>query len=401
MKTFLSLLLAFTILFTTPGAAYAFTPIVSEEEAPSDSSGTSALSLATPSAILMESSTGTILYEKNSHERLRPASITKIMTLILIFEAIESGSISKSDIVTVSEHAAGMGGSQVFLEPGEEQTVDDLLKCISIASANDACVAMAEFVGGTEEAFVARMNEKAASLQMNDTTFVNCCGLEADGHLTSAHDIAIMSMELINKHPDIFNYCTIWMDTIYHTTRRGTSEFGLTNTNKLLRYYSYTTGLKTGYTSQSKYCISATASKDDVHLIAVVMAEESPTMRNKEVVALMNYGFANCFMYNDPNTDTLMEPIVSHGVKKTAAVSYRSPFSTILTKGTDAASITKNIVWNDSLSAPLAKGDIVGYAVYLSGNKQIGTVDIICDEDIDALTFGVAYLDLLKLFLFT
>ncbi len=401
MKTFLSLLLAFTILFTTPGAVYAFTPIVSEEEAPSDSSGTSALSLATPSAILMESSTGTILYEKNSHERLRPASITKIMTLILIFEAIESGSISKSDIVTVSEHAAGMGGSQVFLEPGEEQTVDDLLKCISIASANDACVAMAEFVGGTEEAFVARMNEKAASLQMNDTTFVNCCGLEADGHLTSAHDIAIMSMELINKHPDIFNYCTIWMDTIYHTTRRGTSEFGLTNTNKLLRYYSYTTGLKTGYTSQSKYCISATASKDDVHLIAVVMAEESPTMRNKEVVALMNYGFANCFMYNDPNTDTLMEPIVSHGVKKTAAVSYRSPFSTILTKGTDAASITKNIVWNDSLSAPLAKGDIVGYAVYLSGNKQIGTVDIICDEDIDALTFGVAYLDLLKLFLFT
>lgn len=401
MKTFLSLLLSLTILLTMPGAAYAFAPIAAEEETESDSSGVSALSLATPSAILMESSTGTILYEKDSHERLRPASITKIMTLILIFEAIESGSISKSDIVTVSEHAASMGGSQVFLEPGEEQTVDDLLKCISIASANDACVAMAEFIGGTEEAFVAKMNEKAASLQMNDTTFVNCCGLEADGHLTSAHDIAIMSMELINKHPDIFNYCTIWMDTIYHTTRRGTSKFGLTNTNKLLRYYSYTTGLKTGYTSQSKYCISATASKDDIHLIAVVMAEESPTMRNKEVVALMNYGFANCFMYNDPNTDILIEPIVSHGVKKTAAVSYRSPFHTILTKGTDAASITKNIVWNDSLSAPLAKGDIVGYAVYLSGNKQLGTVDIICDEDIDPLTFGVAYFDLLKLFLLT
>ena len=214
MKTFLSVLLACCVLLAQPGCAYAFTPVLSEEETPADTKEASALTLATPSAILMESSTGTILYEKNSHERLRPASITKIMTLILIFEALETGSISKSDVVTISEHAASMGGSQVFLEPGEEQTVEDLLKCISIASANDACVAMAEYICGTEEAFVARMNEKAAALQMNDTTFVNCCGLEAEGHLTSAYDIALMSMELIRSHPDIFNYCTIWMDTI-------------------------------------------------------------------------------------------------------------------------------------------------------------------------------------------
>lgn len=399
MKTFLSVLLACCVLLAQPGCAYAFTPVLSEEETPADTKEASALTLATPSAILMESSTGTILYEKNSHERLRPASITKIMTLILIFEALETGSISKSDVVTISEHAASMGGSQVYLEPGEEQTVEDLLKCISIASANDACVAMAEYICGTEEAFVARMNEKAAALQMNDTTFVNCCGLEAEGHLTSAYDIALMSMELIRSHPDIFNYCTIWMDTIYHTTRRGTTEFGLTNTNKLLRYYSYTTGLKTGYTSQSKYCISATASKDDIHLIAVVMAEESPTMRNKEVVALMNYGFANCLMYNDPNTDILADQAVARGTKKTTSVSYRSPFQAVLTQGTDAASITKNIVWNEQLSAPLAKGDVVGYAVYLSGSKQLGTVDIVCDEDIEALTFGTAYLELVKMLL--
>lgn len=401
MKTFLSVLLAFSILLSQSYSIYAFDSAWIKNENETQTTNTDALTLSTPSAILMESTTGTILYEKNPHERLRPASITKIMTLILIFEAIESGSISKTDIVTVSEHAAGMGGSQVYLEPGEEQTVEALLKCISIASANDACVAMAEYIAGSEDSFVQKMNDKAASLGMNDTTFINCCGLEAEGHLTSAYDIALMSMELINKHPDIFNYCTIWMDTIYHTTRKGTSEFGLTNTNKLLRYYSYTTGLKTGYTSQSKYCISATACKNDLNLIAVVMAEESPKMRNKEVVSLFNYGFANCSLYTDPNTDPLEDIEVTRGTQKTVPIAYSSPFQAILTSGMDASSISKSIVIEKPVSAPLSKGDIVGYAVYMLDKKQLGTVDIICAENVDALTIGIAYKNLLFSYLFT
>ena len=391
MKRILAAILALSILFSSSpiNAATLYTPIKFEKQAEAPSKDP--LSLATPSAILMEASTGTILYEKNSHERLRPASITKIMTMILIFEALENGAITKEDIVTVSDHAAHMGGSQVYLETGEQQTVNDLLKCISIASANDACVAMAEFISGSEEAFVQKMNEKAADLGMQDTTFVNCCGLEADGHLTSAHDIALMSQELINKHPDVFNYCQIWMDTIYHTTRKGTSEFGLTNTNKLLRYYSYTNGLKTGYTSQSKYCISATACKDDLQLIAVVMAEESPKIRNKEAVALLNYGFANCTAYVDPNTDALPDAIVHHGTSETVPVAYKSAFTHMITNGADISSITKDIVMNDNIQAPLKAGDTIGIAVYFLNETQLGTVDIICTEDVDILTVPIAY----------
>jgi D-alanyl-D-alanine carboxypeptidase (penicillin-binding protein 5/6) len=399
----LSVLLIFTILISCPTRVCATVREMAfdtEDALTQTVASEDALSLATPSAILLESSTGTILYEKNSHEQMRPASITKIMTLILIFEALESGSISKEDVVTVSEHAASMGGSQVFLEAGEEQTVNDLIKCISIASANDACVAMAEYIGGTEEAFVQKMNEKAKELGMSDTNFVNCCGLEADGHLTSAYDIALMSMELINKHPDIFNYCTIWMDTIYHTTRKGTTEFGLTNTNKLLRYYSYTTGLKTGYTSQSKYCISATASKDDLNLIAVVMAEETAKLRNAEAVTLFNYGFSNCSVYTDENTDVLPDVTVSHGTKAAVPVSYASEFRTVLTTGMDAAAITKNIVMDEPAAAPLKKGDVVGYAVYLLDGKQLGTVDLVCGEDVEELTFGIALGKLLRMYLF-
>jgi D-alanyl-D-alanine carboxypeptidase (penicillin-binding protein 5/6) len=398
----LSVLLIFTTLLSFPSRVCATVREMAfdTEDALTQTTATEdVLSLATPSAILLESSTGTILYEKNSHEQMRPASITKIMTLILIFEALESGSISKEDVVTVSEHAASMGDSQVFLEAGEEQTVNDLIKCISIASANDACVAMAEYIGGTEEAFVQKMNEKAKELGMSDTNFVNCCGLEADGHLTSAYDIALMSMELINKHPDIFNYCTIWMDTIYHTTRKGTTEFGLTNTNKLLRYYSYTTGLKTGYTSQSKYCISATASKDDLNLIAVVMAEETAKLRNAEAVTLFNYGFSNCSVYTDENTDVLPDVTVAHGTENAVSVSYASAFRTVLTTGMDAAKITKNIVMDEPASAPLKKGDVVGYAVYMLDGKQLGTVDLVCGEDVEELTFGIALGKLLRMYL--
>ncbi len=347
----------------------------------------------------MESSTGTILYENNSHERLRPASVTKIMTLLLIFEALDSGSIQKSDVVTVSEHAAGMGGSQVYLEAGETQTVDDLIKCISIASANDACVAMAEYISGSEEAFVAKMNEKAQSLGMSDTSFVNCCGLEADGHLTSAYDIALMSRELTVAHPDIFNYCTIWMDSIIHSTRKGDSEFGLTNTNKLIRFYSYATGLKTGYTSQSKYCLSATATRDSVDLIAVVMAEESAAIRNKDAVTLLDYGFAHCSVYCDEKPSALPALTVKKGTAETVPLSYASEFRYVLTDGTSPAAIEKSIELPEDITAPVEKNAPVGKAVYTIGGKEIGSVDIVSAEAVPAATWGYQFLKSLHILL--
>lgn len=344
------------------------------------------LQLDTPSAVLMEASTGTVIYKKNAHEAMRPASITKIMTLILIFEALESGLFSLTDTVTISEHAASMGGSQVYLEAGEEQSVEDLLKCISISSANDACVAMAEFVAGSEEAFVQKMNEKAAELQMTDTTFVNCCGLEADGHLTSAYDIALMSRELTLKHPEIFDYCQIWMDTITHHTSRGDSEFGLTNTNKLLRYYSYATGLKTGYTSLSKYCLAATATRDDVDLIAVVMAEETPAIRNTEAVALLDYGFSVCRLYEDANDDTLPEISVRKGTESAVPVTYEGSFSYVLLDGSTADSVTRVLDLPEETDAPISQGDVIGSVVYYKDGTEIGSISILAASDVALLT---------------
>ena len=238
---------------TGPGASEDGAPAPSEaDDAASGTSAGDSLSLSAPSVLLMEASTGTVIYEKDAHTRRRPASITKIMTLILIFDALAANKISLEDVVTVSEHAASMGGSQVYLEPGETQTVDTMIKCISIASANDACTAMAEAICGSEEEFVNQMNQRAKGLGMENTHFVNCCGLDVDGHETTAYDIALMSRELITKYPQIHDYCTIWMDTITHVTRRGSEEFGLTNTNKLIRQYQYATGLKTGSTDLAK-----------------------------------------------------------------------------------------------------------------------------------------------------
>lgn len=352
-----------------------------------------ALSLAAPSAILMEADTGTILYEKNPHERLRPASVTKIMTLLLIFEALDNGQIHSDDTVTVSEHASEMGGSQVYLEAGETQTVNDLIKCISIASANDAAVAMAEYIDGSEDAFVAHMNEKAKKLNMNDTTFVNCCGLEADGHLTSAHDIALMSRELSNNHPQIHDYCTVWMDHITHTTRKGTSDFGLTNTNKLLRQYSDCTGLKTGYTSQSGFCLSATATRDHINLIAVVMAEENSKIRNKEAVSLLDYGFTHCQVYSDPLDSKLPDLVVSRGKQDSIGLAYASPFQYVITDGSSSEEITKELHIPDSLEAPVKKGDTIGCIEFHIGKRLLGSVDIIAKETVPAATLADCYLD--------
>lgn len=354
--------------------------------------------ISAPSAILMEASTGTILYEKNANESMRPASITKIMTLILVFEAIENGKFTLEDTVTVSENAASMGGSQVYLEVGEIQTVHDLIKCVSIASANDACVALAEFVSGSESAFVQSMNEKAKSLGMKNTNFVNSCGLEAEGHMTTAYDIALMARELSRNHPQIHDYCTIWMDTITHNTRKGSSEFGLTNTNKLIRYYSYATGLKTGYTSQSKYCLAATATKDDVDLISVVMAEESPTVRNKDSVTLLDYGFSVCQLYRDANEDYLSEIPVKKGTSSLVPVDYREEFVYVITDGSGTEDIKKEIVLPKEVTAPLQKGDVIGKAIYTKGDTEIGSVDITAVMNVAKQTFADVYSSLLKNF---
>ena len=346
--------------------------------------------MSAPSVLLMEASTGTILYEKNSHTVLRPASITKIMTLILIFDAIESGQISLEDTVTVSEYAASMGGSQVFLEPNETQTVDTMIKCISIASANDACVAMAEFICGSEAAFVEKMNERAKGLGMNNTTFINCCGLDTDGHMSTARDVALMSRELIVQYPQIHNYSTIWMDTITHVTRKGESEFGLTNTNKLIKQYQWATGLKTGSTGLAKCCLSATANKDGVELIAVIMAAPDSKTRFSDAVTLLNYGYSVCDIYHDTEMPQLPNLSVSGGRCDTLSLSYAKEFSTLFLEPVDTASIEKQLTLPETVTAPVNEGDVIGTLTYTLDEKTIGTVDITAAQSVSSATYGDA-----------
>lgn len=388
MKTTLSFLLSSAILVSS-----IFHPIQAAAET------NAALTISAPSAILMEASTGTIIYEKDAKTKLRPASITKIMTLILIFDALASNQISLEDTVTVSEYAASMGGSQVFLEPGETQTVDTMIKCISVASANDACVAMAEYIYGSEEEFVKKMNERAKGLGMNDTTFVNCCGLDVDGHITTAYDVALMSRELSVKYPQIHNYSTIWMENITHVTKKGSSEFGLANTNKLIRQYEYATGLKTGSTNLAKYCVSATAVKDGMELIAVIMAAPDYKVRFTDATTLLNYGFSQCRIYTDENKDALSDITVSKGVDTTAGVHYKSPFQYLSTSGADLSSISKKIELPETVTAPVKAGDIAGKAVYYLNEKEIGSIDILFDENVDAATFKDYFSKTLKYYM--
>lgn len=338
--------------------------------------------VSAPSAILMEASTGTVIYEKDADTKLRPASITKIMTLILIFDALDEGKITLDEKVTVSEHAASMGGSQVFLEPGETQTVETMIKCISIASANDACVAMAEHIAGSEGAFVDRMNERAAGLGMMNTHFVNCCGLDADGHETTARDVAYMSRELISKYPQIHNYSTIWMDTITHSTRRGESEFGLTNTNKLIKQYEWATGLKTGSTSLAGFCLSATANKNDIELIAVVMHSPSGKERVADCISLLNYGYGIVSRYEDTAPPQIPEVRIKGGIKDTVTCNYKNNFSFIFLNNYDASKISCHFELLDNVEAPIYIGDALGMLVYEYDGTPIGSVDIVASEDI-------------------
>ena len=385
MKKFLAILLSFQII----GQLF----ILSENETTQID-----LSISAPSALLMEASTGTVIYEKDSHTVLRPASITKIMTLTLIFDALKAGQINLEDSVTVSEYAASMGGSQVFLEPGEIQTVDTLIKCIAVASANDACVAMAEYICGSETEFVQKMNERAKGLGMENTNFVNCCGLDTDGHVTTAYDVALMSRELITKHPEIHQYSTIWMEDIIHNTAKGSSVFGLTNTNKLIKQYEYANGLKTGSTSLAKYCVSATAKKDDMELIAVIMAAPDYKVRFSDATTLLNYGFSKCKIFSDENSDTLPQLSVQKGLTDSVDVRYRSAFQYITTNGTDLSSITKEIQLPEKVIAPIKKDDIAGKAVYSLNGKEIGSVDILYNETIDAATLKDYFQKALKFY---
>ena len=334
-----------------------------------------------PHGVLMEASTGTIIYEKDMDTRVKPASITKIMTLILIFDEIEKGSLHMEDEVITSAYAKSMGGSQVFLEEGEKQSVETMIKCIVIASGNDASVAMAEHIAGSEGAFVEKMNERAKGLGMENTNFEDCCGLtESDNHYTSAHDVALMSRELVTKYPKILDYSSIWMDTITHVTEKGTSEFGLTNTNKLIRSYDGCVGLKTGSTSVAKYCVSAVAQREGITLISVVMTAPDYKVRFKDAAAMLNLGFGSCKLYVDEQKEKLPQIPVEGGVLEKVPCAYEKEFRYLDTEGASFENIEKKIKLKKDLKAPVKKGDTVGTVNYYLDGKEIGSVKILCTK---------------------
>ena len=331
------------------------------------------------SAILMEIRTGRVLYEKNADEPLPPASVTKVMTVLLVAEAIDAGTISLSDTVTASTRASKMGGSQIYLKEGEQMSVDDLLKSVVVASANDAAVALAEYVAGSEEAFVARMNERAAELGMEHTHFENTNGLDdtTTAHLTTARDIALMSCELL-KHEWIQNYTKIWMDTV----RGGT--FGLTNTNRLIRFYKGATGLKTGSTSRAKFCISASAERDGLGLVAVIMASPTRDVRNAAASALLDYGFANYSFWHKKSETVGALPVTGGTARTVSAVSADSSFVT--DKGADKKA-TAEIVLSETLAAPVEKGAKIGEIVYRIGETELARVDVLAGETVEKIGF--------------
>lgn len=389
MKTIKKLLAVMLICIQT--LQFSMVPNVLAEETATtpgtEQTSDTAVAVTAPSAILMEMTTGTVLYEKDADTARPPASVTKVMTMLLIFDALAEGKIQLEDKVTTSEYASSMGGSQVFLEIGEKQTVETLLKCISIASANDACVAMAEYISGNEEEFVRQMNLRAEGLGMKHTHFVNCNGLDAEGHETSAHDIALMSRELLLKYPEIHNYCTIWMENITHTTSKGSSEFGLTNTNKLIRQYEYATGLKTGSTGKAKFCVSATAEKNGVSLIAVIMGAEDSKARFKDAVTLLNYGFGKCQMYTDEKMPSLDPISVTGGIQESISLEYEKKFTYLDTTGANLNAVTSRLQIPDKVNAPVKKGDPVGQRIYYLDEKEIGSVNLLAEETVKKAGF--------------
>ena len=392
MKKWIAVLMTAVMLALTGSFA-----VMAEDETEGENGGT--VTVTAPSVLLMEASSGKVLFEKDADTKRPPASVTKVMTILLIYDALSEGKIHKEDVVTVSEYAASMGGSQVFLEAGEEQTVDTLLKCIIVSSANDACVAMAELIAGTEEAFVQQMNERAKGLGMKNTVFKNCNGLDADGHVTTARDIALMSRELITKYPDVYEYTKILMDTIIHKTKKGESEFGLSNTNKLIRQYSYATGLKTGSTGEAKFCLSATAQKDGIDLIAVIMAAPDVKARFADAQTLLNYGFSVCRKYEDRDWESLKKAVkVKRGETDQVEAVQEQGFSYVDVSGTDLSGIEKKVLPDNSLEAPVKKGQKAGKVQYLLGGKTIGEVDLVTTEEVPAMSLKKAIEDVLDSF---
>lgn len=340
--------------------------------------------VSAPSYIVVEASTGQIVCEKDADVRRSPASITKIMTLLLIFDHLDTGRIHLEDEVITSAHAKSMGGSQVFLEEGEVQTLDTMIKCIAVASGNDACVAVAEYIAGSEEEFVALMNQKAEELRMDNTHFEDCCGLtDSDGHYTTARDVATMSRELVTKHPEVYDYTRIWMEDITHVTRQGSTTFTLSSTNKLLKQYEWATGLKTGSTSKAKYCLSATASKDGIDLIAVVMAAPDNKVRFQDAMALLNFGYSVSNVYVDENKEALPSLAVKGGVDDTVNLSFAGEFRYLDTKGRNLSQIEEIITLPEMVEAPVAEGQAVGEAVYKLDGERIGGVSIVSAKAVE------------------
>ena len=351
------------------------------------------LELGGKSAFLMDVQTGTVLYESNPHERLAPASVTKIMTMLLIMEAVDSGKITMEDMVTASEAAASKGGSQIYLKVGETMSVSDMLKSIAVSSANDCACAMAEHIAGSEAAFVELMNSRAKELGMNDTNFVNCTGLddspEAENHKTSAHDIALMSRELLKNHPDIKKFTTIWMDTV----RNG--AFGLSNTNKLIRFYSGATGLKTGFTSGAGYCLSATAERDGMELIAVVMGCETSQERNAACKAMLDYGFANyAVIHPDLSESSTLVPVMLG--KETAVAARLGADTGMLIEKARKNSVTTEVTLEASVTAPVSQGQKLGKLTVKAGDEILAQIPLVAGETVERLTWADLFIKCLR-----
>lgn len=348
------------------------------------------LPIQSRAALLMEKTTGQVLYARNEHEQLEPASVTKIMTLLLTMEAIDSGTIGYDDMVTVSAYAAGMGGSQVYLAEGEQITVEELLKAVCVASGNDAAAALAEKVAGVSDRFVEKMNQRAAELGMNDTHFANCTGLTAEGHVTSAHDIAVMSRELILKHPDIRRFTTIWMDTI-----RG-GAFQLANTNKLIRFYDGATGLKTGYTASAGYCISATAEREGMELIAVVLKSPTGQQRFEDAKTLLNYGFSTYGLVHAGPEEPLPPVPVTLGTRDAVQSMVDPAEGLLLAEKARLQGLEQTVTLPESAAAPVRQGDVLGTLTVTQNGETLLEVPIRAAETVEKLTFGEMFLRLAR-----
>lgn len=376
VKRIIAGLLGWVLCLALPTSALALTVVPANDQT---------FDLPCQAAILVDEDSGTVLYEKNADEQRPIASITKVMTLLLTFEAMEAGKISTGDLVPVSEHAYSMGGSQIWLEPGEEMTLNDMLKAICISSANDAAVAVAEYVGGSETAFVSMMNEKAAALGMDRTHFENACGLDTDGHVSTARDVATMSREVLLHHPEVEDYCMIWSDSL-----RG-GETQLVNTNKLLKRYSGITGLKTGTTGKAGVCISASAERDGLRLIAVILGSNSGEDRFDAATALLDYGFAHYESAKLSMPEQAPQSLpVQHGTESTVTLQYTAPSALLVPKGGGAALQTE-VSLPEQLEAPVQKGQTIGTLTVRSGEEEVAACPIVAQNDVPARNFGFCF----------